>query len=874
MDAEADAPDDLHGALAAGATVVTATRRLARALRLAHAERQDATSWRTPDVLPWPGWVERSYTELRDYGALTAARPCLDDAQSTVLWERVVAAHPAGRRLLMAAGAISECRDAWRLMHEWELSRDDLARRASPDGLFWLDLAAAYQARLDAGGFVDAAQLPGLVTAHAGQLPVRLRLLGFDRLAPVQQRLLEAFGGRARHTQLAAAPGRVEAGDFPDPRAELEAAVAWARAQLENRPAARVAIVVPDLRAQAPILEPLLDEALAPERRLPGGGTRPRPWNLSLGGSLADTPPVAAALLALSMLEDELPLTAAGRLLRSPYFGAAREEAAARASLDAWLRDHAADRLPPARLVAAARRGGRAGPCPQLAAGLSRLLDVLWAAPRRRKPSAWAETFARALQAAGWPGEQALDSAGFQASGAWAELLASYARLDPVSGALAPREALALVRRLAAATLFQPETGEVPVQVLGLLETPGQRFDALWVTGLHDGVLPAPLRPSPLLPASLQRELGMPGACARTELSVARVVMARLAAAAPEVVFSWPRMREDEPLRPSPLLRAVPGLAAPPRPVAGIAARQFAARRLEFVADDRGPPLPPAAGGGTGLLRAQSACPFQAFARYRLGAEPLGMPAPGVDPMRRGLLLHAALKVIWDELRSRSSLAALDAAGRAACIGAALRTARAELGDLPDGLVELELAQAARQIEALLARELERPDFEVEQAEEWLPIAAGPLALHGKVDRVDRVPGGRAVIDYKTGEGSPGAWVMPRPREPQLPLYALNLPDVVAVAFACLKPGAVGFRGLARDPAALGPGGSRHGNDAAAEWTRLLAEWRAALDDLAGAAQAGDARVDPRDGQVCQMCDLSLLCRREALLRSGALEDV
>lgn len=874
MDAEADAPDDLHGALAAGATVVTATRRLARALRLAHAERQDATSWRTPDVLPWPGWVERSYTELRDYGALTAARPCLDDAQSTVLWERVVAAHPAGRRLLMAAGAISECRDAWRLMHEWELSRDDLARRASPDGLFWLDLAAAYQARLDAGGFVDAAQLPGLVTAHAGQLPVRLRLLGFDRLAPVQQRLLEAFGGRARHTQLAAAPGRVEAGDFPDPRAELEAAVAWARAQLENRPAARVAIVVPDLRAQAPILEPLLDEALAPERRLPGGGTRPRPWNLSLGGSLADTPPVAAALLALSMLEDELPLTAAGRLLRSPYFGAAGEEAAARASLDAWLRDHAADRLPPARLVAAARRGGRAGPCPQLAAGLSRLLDVLWAAPRRRKPSAWAETFARALQAAGWPGEQALDSAGFQASGAWAELLASYARLDPVSGALAPREALALVRRLAAATLFQPETGEVPVQVLGLLETPGQRFDALWVTGLHDGVLPAPLRPSPLLPASLQRELGMPGACARTELSVARVVMARLAAAAPEVVFSWPRMRDDEPLRPSPLLRAVPGLAAPPRPVAGIAARQFAARRLEFVADDRGPPLPPAAGGGTGLLRAQSACPFQAFARYRLGAEPLGMPAPGVDPMRRGLLLHAALKVIWDELRSRSSLAALDAAGRAACIGAALRTARAELGDLPDGLVELELAQAARQIEALLARELERPDFEVEQAEEWLPIAAGPLALHGKVDRVDRVPGGRAVIDYKTGEGSPGAWVMPRPREPQLPLYALNLPDVVAVAFACLKPGAVGFRGLARDPAALGPGGSRHGNDAAAEWTRLLAEWRAALDDLAGAAQAGDARVDPRDGQVCQMCDLSLLCRREALLRSGALEDV
>lgn len=873
-DPTVDSPDELLDLLAGGATVVTATRRLARALRLAYAGRQAAASWNTPDVLTWRAWLGRSYADLRDYGALADARPCLDDAQSTVVWERVVAAHPAAERLLMISGAVSECREAWRLMHEWELAPDVLTRLASPDGLAWLELVAAYRARLDAEGFADPAEVPGLVARHAGELSGEICLHGFERVSPVQRRLLNALGERGRTQCASERPGSVRVGDFPDARTELEAAVAWARGHLESNPTARVGIVVPDLRAQAPILEPLLDEALAPERRLPAGSGRPRPWNVSLGRPLADIPVVAAALLGLSMVDGEVPLTAAGRLLRSPFFGAAGEEVEARASLDVWLRNNGGDRLPPAGLIAAALRGGRAGPCRGLAGGLSGLLEVLSAAPRRRTPSAWAESFARALQAAGWPGERALDSAGFQAAGAWAELLAGYARLDPVGGVLSPREALALVHRLAAATLFQPETEEVPVQVLGLLETAGQRFDALWVTGLHDGVLPAPLRPSPLLPAALQRELGMPRACARTELSVARSLLARLAAAAPQVVFSWPRMRDDEPLRPSPLLRAWPALAERSRPVAGIAVSQFAARRLESVCDDAGPPLIGDAAGGTGLLRAQSACPFQAFARYRIGAEPLGSPSPGVDPLRRGQLLHAALKQVWDGLRNRAALAALDPPGRAAAARAALHRVRGELGELPEGIIALELAQAARMVEALLSRELERPDFEVERTEEWLPLEAGPLALSGKVDRVDRVAGGLAVIDYKTGESGPAAWVAPRSREPQLPLYALNLPDVVAVVFACLKPGAVGFRGLARDIAALGVVGPRRPDDGAAEWTAMLVEWRAALDDLAAAVQAGDARVDPRDGQVCRTCDLGLACRREALLRAGVLSDV
>lgn len=867
--------------LGRGGTVVTSTRRLARALLADHARSAPTASWATPEVLPWSAWVQHTFRQLRDFGAIDVPRACLDDGQSAALWEEVLGADAVATTLLMPGGAVEGFREAWRLAHEWRLPWAAVNARAGEDCRIFLRIAAAYQRRLDALGCLDGAQLAGeLARALGARDGPDILFAGFDRLHPAQQAVVDALGPRARRM---AAPGRGGAATlagFPDSRRELAAAAAWARARLEEDPAARLGIVVPDLEAQAPLLEDLLDEALVPTRLLPGRADVPRPWNVSLGGPLVDAPVVAAAMLAFGLVRQHLEFAEVGRLLRSPFFGGDLEEAGQRARLEAWLRDHAGDRITPTRLLE--WLGGRDGApgCARLAAGVVGLREELGAGPRRRRPSAWAAALTRGLARLGWPGDAPLDSTTWQTVQAWASLLEAFSRLDAVTGALGIGDALGRLRRIGAGQRFQPETPDVPVQVLGLLEPAGLAFDGLWVTGMHDGALPLPLRPCPMLPAALQRELHMPRACPDTELAFARRMVARLADAAVEVRFSYPETREDEPLRPSPVVSAYPDAGArivPPRP--GMAATGYAARRIEAVADSVAPPTRGEVRGGTSLLAAQSACPFKAFAVHRLDAQPLEAPAAGVDARTRGLFMHHALHALWGSLRDREALAALDPAGRQQRVRAALEHgATALLAGQSPGLVRIEVEEGERRILELLDAEVSRPAFEVIQREQRLGIELGALHITGQLDRVDRAAGGLVIIDYKTGAAGARDWGGERPAAPQMPLYAVALrTELAGLVYASLKPGAVGFTGLARSSDVLGPALSKREVVPEGGWETRLDEWQQVLEALAEAYAAGTARVDPlrlhgADG-TCARCHLATLCRRDELLHAGALGD-
>jgi ATP-dependent helicase/nuclease subunit B len=880
-----DPPETVaHGALGSalerGATVVTATRRLARHLGASHAAAQGAQSWQTPAALPWSAWLTERFRDLRDFGLASAARPCLDDFQAAAIWTELLRADPLGDGLLMPDGAVEGFRDAWRLAHDWQLAWAELGARAGEDCRAFLRLATAYRRRLDELGCVDAVDLPRILAEHAPALPPGpVVFAGFDTLTPVQRSIWAALGGRARRAAGPQSGATATLCGFPDGRQEFAAAAAWARSRLEADPAARLGIVVPDLDAAAPFITDLLDEALSPERRLPGRADAPRPWNISLGQPLAEAPAVAAAFLACALAQEHLELAQVGRLLRSPFFAGAEEEGGQRARLDAWLRERAGDRVARERLLGWLDGREGAPRCPRLERGVRGLLDELHGGPRRRRASAWAAALTRGLRQLGWPGGETLDSATWQTAHAWAGLLESFSRLDAVVGALPVGEALARLRRLGAQQRFQPETPDLPVQVLGLLETAGLEFDGLWVTGMHDGVLPAPLRPCPLLPAALQRERGMPRACPDTELALARRVVARLAQAPPEVRFSYPQSREDEPLRPSPVLAGLPPPGSSPRMVPGIAATCFEQRGVEQVEDLSGPAIAGEVAGGTGLLAAQSACPFRAFAVHRLDARALETPVAGVDGRARGSLLHRALRHLWDALGDRDALAALDAPSRAARVRSALAQAAPDaLAGLPEALVQIELDEASRRIGELLDRELLRPAFRVEHRELPVSIAVGPLRIRGQLDRVDRVPGGVAIIDYKSGAASASDWLGDRPAEPQMPLYAQAFADeVIALAYASLKPGAVGFHGLAASRDALGQALPMRAEPPPEEWPARLAAWRGVLDGLAEGFAAGDARVAPvrvsGGRSPCPWCHLAVLCRRDELLRAGALGD-
>jgi len=254
------------------------------------------------------------------------------------------------------------------------------------------------------------------------------------------------------------------------------------------------------------------------------------------------------------------------------------------------------------------------------------------------------------------------------------------------------------------------------------------------------------------------------------------------------------------------------------------------------------------------VLADQAACPFRAFARHRLRAEPLETPAEGLDAAKRGVLLHKLMSSLWASLKDSFSLEK----DTSSAIEQAAADAVKEL-KLEGRFAELERARLARLAADWLEIEKARKDFAVVAVEKPISFSIAGIEYTGRIDRMDRLGGGgHALIDYKTSRNpSPKHWEPPRPDDPQLPLYAVSAKeDIVAVAFAKVRPGDMKFMGFSRDEKSI------EGVKKARAWQSLLQDWKAEAESLGAAFAQGDARVDPKkDLQTCRYCALQTLCR-------------
>ncbi|MGH8291989.1 MAG: PD-(D/E)XK nuclease family protein [Gammaproteobacteria bacterium] len=895
--------DTILAALAGGATVVTAGERLARAVQWAHAEAQQIAgrrAWERPRVLPWPAFLAQLWSAHEEAGGppgdgAPAAFPRLLSAtQAEGLWTSVVRASGAASDLLQPRAAAQAAQEAWALCQAYQLDPTGFAGSGSADAEQFSAWARAYRERCRREYWLESARLPEQLGEwlRAGTLPVpgRVVFAGFHEWPPQLEDFLQCLRSAGCETERLAGEAtpaeRARRVACADSQHELRTAARWAAALLERNSAARIGIVVHDLAACGPRLRRELDDALSPAARL--GAQLERPYNLSLGSPLSATPVIHDALLLLQMLANPRPgFSALSQLLRSPFVRAAESEHAARLRLELRLRE-AGERLSLRRLAAMARAEGG---LPELTAALTAVLDWKQAQAPRLLPAAWARGFADALRLWGWPGERTHDSEEHQALDAFRGILGELARLDVLAETWDLGAALAQLMRLAAQEIFQSAMPDTPVQVLGVLETTDLHFDHLWIAGWSDDAWPASPRPHPLIPVSVQRQHDMPHAGARREFEFAQRLTAQLLAAAPDVVVSAPQRDADRELRSSPLISALPEagveqLAQRAQP--GYAQLLHnAAPALEACDDSRGPALDTGqVRGGTKVLKSQAACAFQAFASFRLGADqPLRVPSPWLDAAARGSLVHRVLYRLYGELTDQATILGKDEAALAAVIhGTVVAVLREARGARPEVFTPRFLALEQERLSQLmrdwLAQERARAPFSVAERELQRSVHIGPLQLHTRVDRIDRLAdGGCVIIDYKTGDARFSAWQGERPDEPQLPCYAVTAAeDIAAVLFAVLRPRETVYRGLARAPnTAPGiPGFDelKHPPDDCANWPLLLAYWRAVLTHLAADYAAGAAAVAPKDrNRTCRACHLANLCRIDEIQALGEPDD-
>ena len=883
---------DLAALLAAQATLVTPNRRLAAFVRRRFdTDRQAAGlgTWPSPDILPWAAWVARLHADLSRYQP--GAR-LLTAAEEQAVWQQAIADSPHADALLDTVATARMAVAAHQLNIAWRLHPAQWAPGRSGDCEAWLAWSNAVERKCHTRGWMSPAHLvdrvASLLPEQSQRAPRRLILLGFDDLTPQERGLLDVLRGLGTdidERQPDGVAAVVERREYPSASDELAAVAHQTRALLDAAPALRVGVVVADLSERRAEVVRVFDDALEPARVIGAHTTTARPFNVSLGLPLADYPLVTTALAALRLVRGELPLTGMGALLRSPFLGEGETESSARALLDAALRERRQLTVKLATLrreaKGGARRPGRA--CPALLARLGAWEPLATAARSlRQRPSAWSGTFVALLSALGWPGERTLDSDEFQTWQKWREVVSGLSMLDDVLGNLGVGEALSWLSRLCTDTLFQAESDAVPVQILGLLEATGQTFDHLFVTGLHDEAWPPPARPNAFLPVALQRERGVPHASADWERGFAERTTALLRSGATHVVFSHPTRDGDRELRASPMLAGI-ALAAPDHPTTAPARnvrnvywhRILASARIERRSDSWAPalPRPHHSPGGANVFRDQSACPFRAFARHRLGAATLAEAAVGIDALSRGLLLHGALAALWGEIESSSRLLALTAPEVAAAIARAVDAAWAEFlrqpghDDLSEALIAVERRRMAHLLTAMLDLDRVRPPFIVRDREAPRRLALNGLEVDGRIDRIDLLPGDVLfIIDYKTGKEGPGVWADDRPEQPQLPLYAvLEDGDVRAIAFGKMRADGVGYEGVGQSVAAFGGVDAIEKSKRFADegdWPALMERWRARLASLADEFLDGRADVAPTNGAMtCRYCDLGSLCR-------------
>ncbi len=865
-----------------GGVVVASSERAARSLTVAfhHARRAEGlAAWPAPQILDWPSFVRREW-ESR----LLDGRLVLNSQQEQALWaeavaaERPLAAQLAGSRQRLAALAM----DAHRLLCAYAPQLLDAHARRN-----WAQDAAAFNAWLaefdqlcHKENAVSMARLPlelatELEADNAHRPP--LLLAGFDRILPTQRKLFAAWG-KTQEAQPGPAAARIAFYAAGDAAAEITACALWCKQQLAGNPHARLLVITQEARRRRGEIERAF-------LRYAGANRAENLVEFSLGLPLAQVALVRGALLLLRWLAGHIEEHQIDWLFSTGLTAASPEESRALTAFMLMLRHRNQQRTDWALDEFLAQNPGAGLPAAWVARMRQTQKFQQEIARRPQSPLAWAEFVPRLLELAGWPGARPLVSAEFQALRSWQQAVDNCASLGFDGRNLEWNAFLDSLAGAAAETLFAPESQDAPILIAGPAESAGIDADAIWFLGASEESWPAPGTTHPLLPLDVQREAAMPHATPQLDWELAEATTRRLLASAPEICFSYARQNDGVDARPA---RLIAQLAGEPRPLPAELRPQPAPAPLTISISDAGLiPFPAGnAAGGSGVLTAQSQCPFKAFASARLGVKKWEPAEAGLTASERGQLLHEALHSIWsgppDGIRTHDELIAIadlpDFVSRH--VRGVLRQrmpARAR-ESMPQKYLELEQTRLTGLIVEWLRYESARQPFAVAATEEQAVASVAGLMLHLRLDRIDRLnDGSLLVVDYKSGNVSPTDWELPHPDDVQLPLYAefalgASPEPVGGLVFAKIRAGENEFAGRVRDAkATLFP--SLNGNSGLMRKKLTddeMEAWRSCIEQLAHDFLAGRAEVAPRKAETCERCGLQALCR---ILEKPPLEE-
>lgn len=821
--------------------VLTPNARLALTLTKRYNATQVKTVWTSPHILPLSTWLKSLWRDAQFLS--TEALPyLLSDLEESALWRQLIQSKRPHNYAL--DNLTQQIKSAWSHCLSWQITIDKTRFAYNDETLFFYQIAQSF---IKATHDKQAAsslltRVSELTTQNTLPPPKKVILAYFDELTPLQAHffsVLNEKGATITHFDERIVSPQVSRASFIDKDTETHALIHWLEKKLDEGKK-NIAVVVPDLEMRRPALARTLFSFLPKER-----------VNFSMGRPLNTFGLVHNALCLLHLKETILSLPTLHLLLFTPYLNRHDTPRSLNASLYKKLKNTGEKHFSLNQVLILLKDTPFAHTVNSF-----KKIDIKGLHP----PSYWCSQFKTCLEKLGFPGGDTLNSEEYQTLAKWHETLETFRRFDSHLRQINYKEALNWFEWLLSHTLFQAESKQEEIQVLGLLESLGLQFDAIWIMGLTEHTFPKQTNPSPFIPHYLQKQEEMPHSSVAREYQYAETVLNRLTQSAETVVLSTYQKDADQAIEPSSLIKHYP-LVAPP-----IKSRPKLTPLDNYTADYKITPIKlKQSKGGTFLLKEQAQCPFRAYARFRLQLNEPRNATEGLDELDRGILIHEVLEYFWRDIKTQAAMLALSDDKRNTLLKKAIESAldtqvKKHPLTLTNAFKSLEIKRLTDILKRWLTLEAQRPPFEVAQLESKQTLRIGELEITMRADRIDTLASGeKMIIDYKTGSPSVSSWFQDRIDEPQLPLYALTDDSITALSFASLKSQDMKFKGLSESDIEIkGIKACRKIEDTS--FNALREAWREKLSALVEEYSQGHIQPTPLSPSLCQQCDFKPLC--------------
>jgi ATP-dependent helicase/nuclease subunit B len=808
-------------AIKAGDLILTPNNRLAAAIQHSWGESQAQAAWERPRILALDHWIRQSWDALQDasYAPITG-KAILPDHLLNQIWQRAIAFSGEAWQKKHSTIAL----ETQTLLESWGLSLDD-ADLTPPMKTFvgWQRNVQKILDQQNGISFKQAAR--HILNAYASgsiKREKKIHLYGFQTIQPLTERLLKSAANDVSTLNLKSINTSALVCKTSDVDSELAAAAQWVVAKSKENPSARVGLICPSLDTDLTKITRIVGEA---KRKF---GINPV-VNMSAGTPLSDTQVGNSSLLILDSLRYANTLEHWLNLLHSKHSNFDTLSIQQKVDIEINLRELRKFDINRTEFVSIVVGVLKTSDAEKVLKFID--FDATKSLSKTRQSfTQWAEDFSRILSIAGFTGPGQLSSLEYQQCEIWQLMMEELKGFDAIDQTASFSYALSIIRQLSGNTVFHAQTNDAPIQVLGMLEGAGLQFDYLWVVGLHERAYPQRLKLNAVLSAGFQRKHKMPFADPIRELEIAKNVVDCLQNNSGEIVFSYAAKVDDQDLAITPILSKLPCFeSSPDKPTPWLDVEPA----FEIV-EDNAPNFNQKKehiSTGSTLLKNQATCPFNAFAIHRLKAEKLETPLVGMRATERGSMLHDVLQEIWKELKNSETLHSKTDMDLTVIISAAISRILDQWSLRHPSLKGIVFRRLEQQrLEKLMAEwievEKQREPFEVKALEVKKTLKLAGIKFSMRLDRVDNVGGGDIVIDYKSGKVTPHGWKGPRPKDPQMPLYVIQDPNVIGAALAQIRGGDIKLDAITKHDVFQGSNGLP-------SWDEFVDEWKVSLTDLA-----------------------------------------